>query len=311
MKKILAVVMVVIFASSNAAFAANVTLSDKQLDQVAAGDWVVLPTGEEEEGVSVADVYSSNNTLDLSDESQTNIQAVSNANVVDSAVAVETNIASVTGEFPINGNVLAKNEANVSNLSPADSSESASANKGSSSLESSSASNGQLNYASTANARTESNYKLDETLDILATYDSASAEASASETDCSKGCSTESVSASASTEDLDFTLDYDKHVLKHSFSEETSKSNLDVSWSEESNVSEKEKSESSCSRSSRRNLGENNHLNMKGTAQEQLQAVSNLNAVGAGAAVQTNIASNVGLSGLISGTNISTVANGF
>ena len=91
MNKILAVLLAAMLGFAPVSFAAT-TLTDKQLDQVNAGDYVILQPGE-----TVEDVYASNNTIDLKDSSQTNIQAVSNANVVDSAVAVQTNIATNVG----------------------------------------------------------------------------------------------------------------------------------------------------------------------------------------------------------------------
>jgi hypothetical protein len=60
----------------------------------------------------------------------------------------------------------------------------------------------------------------------------------------------------------------------------------------------------------RSNKSENNHIWLEDTAQTNIQAVSNLNAVGSGAAVQTNIANSVAIAGSISHSNISSVANG-
>jgi hypothetical protein len=56
--------------------------------------------------------------------------------------------------------------------------------------------------------------------------------------------------------------------------------------------------------------GVNNHILLTATSQQSIKAVSNLNAVGAGAAVQNNIASNVGVSGMITHTNNASVSNG-
>jgi len=87
MKKILALLIALIFAATTPVMAAGISLSDAELDEIAAGDWVVIDPDTQE----VVDmIHYSNNDINLEDESQMEIQAVNNANAVDSAVAVQT-----------------------------------------------------------------------------------------------------------------------------------------------------------------------------------------------------------------------------
>ena len=307
MKKIIALLTAVLFASSNAAFAAGVALSDKQLEGVAAGDWVVLDDSVPE---TVADVYNNNNTLDLSDSSQTQLQAVSNANLVDSAAAVQSNISSVEGDFPLDANANQKNEADVTNLNP---SEAGSESHKTwmdwltvDSRENHSTSNSKFSI----DASWGSNYDLTETLDITKTKDIVWSKATSTEKDC-KNCEEESVSAQVFLLDFDYNLDYDKTIHDKSSGEfHLSKVETDLWWDSYTKM-DKQTSHTEKSSSHRKSQSENNHLNLKGHSQEFTQAVSNLNAVGSAAAIQTNIASNVGMAGTISGTNIATVSNGF
>src|SRR5437868_3914392 len=77
------------------AMAAAKALSDAEMDQIAAGtqqddqagDWVLAALNQKSH---------KKNKLDIDSESQSNIKAVSNANTVDSAVAVQTNISNAT-----------------------------------------------------------------------------------------------------------------------------------------------------------------------------------------------------------------------
>ena len=305
MKKILILLAVMSLAFAPASFAA-VALQDAQLDGITAGDWIVIDPSTQQ----VWDVYKSNNTLDLSDESQMELQAVSNANAVDSAIAVQTNIASVTGAEPsTNVAVNGYNEADILNYNPADSSASKSSSSSDYSSTSTLAEGGSLTATTNESSSSSKDFKLDETLDVLETFDLAAASASASESNC-KGCSSESVSASALLIDYDYTSDYDKHIVKSKKEESSAASSLTIAAYKATSSESETSSSSSSESSSRNNHGENNHLTLKDTAQEKLQVVSNLNAVGSGAAIQTNIASNVGVSGTISHTNIATVVNG-
>jgi len=54
----------------------------------------------------------------------------------------------------------------------------------------------------------------------------------------------------------------------------------------------------------------NNHLDLENDSQSLIKAVGNLNAVASGAALQANIAANVGVNGTISQANSATVASG-
>ena len=305
MKKMMAIFVALMFALSTNVYAGNATLSDPEMDQIAAGDWVIL-----EEGQTVEDVFHSNNTLDLEDESQKEIQAVSNANAVDSAVAVSTNIATVTGDDPISNDIIGRNEADIINYNPSLAysdafSESAEAAWSWSTKESASS-----NYHATANASSVHNLNLVETLNIVETETITAAFASAIRENCKK-CDTVTLSAAVFLSDFDYFLDYDKIIVDS----ETASASLEISASESETKAESKsaswKASSSKSSSSRRNLGENNHINLEDTSQRLTQAVSNLNAVGSGAAVQNNIASNVGVDGSISHGNAASVVSGF
>ena len=82
MKKLLTWLIIVSFiALPTASFAAGETLSDDQMDEIAAGDWVVINSEAGEEVVE--GVHFSNNDINLEDESQTEIQAVNNVNSAD------------------------------------------------------------------------------------------------------------------------------------------------------------------------------------------------------------------------------------
>ena len=304
MKKALTIALALIFGIAPASFAAT-TLTDKQLDDVNAGDWVVLQPGE-----SVADVYYSNNTLDLKDTSQKELQAVSNANAVDSAIAVQTNIASVTGMEPSeNMAINGTNIATVTNYNPSESWDMSSKTEETKWL--SEGTTTMHNHDKTFNlSKTEStSHSLVETLDEVTTLDITYAAASHSEKDC-KSCEEESTSAEAFLLDYDKIVDYDKNETSGSFHNkkiayENHEATTTITSHEEHHVSSSEDSSSY-----RKNLSENNHLNLKDNSQQLLQAVSNLNAVGSAAAIQTNIASNVGSTGTITHSNLATVVNG-
>ena len=82
----LALALALVFGISGPSFAATVVLTDADMAGVSAGEWVVLTDSSGNE--TVEDVYTNNNTLWLLANSQESIQAVSNANAIDSAVAV-------------------------------------------------------------------------------------------------------------------------------------------------------------------------------------------------------------------------------
>ena len=289
-------------------FAAT-ALSDSEMDQVSAGDWVILTDASGNQ--SVEDVYASNNTLDLSDDAQSNIQAVNNTNAVDSAVATQTNIASVTGSDPIENDVNGRNDADIVNYSPSDAYEESHLSLEHSSEDFVKLSGEDAHASFESHKESATNYSLVSTFKLDKTLDVVFAAASASSTDCKKDCSSDSASAAL------FLLDYDKHInakvvkLENSFTKEDFKITLDESKFCAIKTSSSKTSICASSKSSRKNLGENNHLNLENGSQQALQAVSNVNVVGSGAAVQTNLASNVGVNGTITHINISSVVNGF
>ncbi len=304
MKKLLAIFAAIMLVAQPS-FAAVATLSDEQLNNVAAGDWVVTTLSEE-----AVDVYHTNNTLDLQDDSQTHLQAVSNANAVDSAVNVATNIASLTGSEPsTNQSVNGYNEADILNAKPSsewsDESESASWESSSSSWFGSFS----LGAASNYDAEYSASYGAVETLDEVTTIDISAASAFAYSKDC-KGCEEELLAVSVLVSDYDKIVDYDKLEVAGARLTEHRDASLTISASALKEESSHRHSKESRSSSYRRNLSQNNHLKSKDNAQQWLQAVSNLNAVASGAAVQTNIASNVGVSGTINHANIASVVSG-
>ncbi len=303
MKKTIFIMLAIIFGMAPVSFAAT-ALSDQELDQVSAGDWVVL-----EEGQSVEDVFHSNNTLDLEDSSQMEIQAVSNANAVDSAIAVQTNIATVTGDPTSNVAINGTNEANILNYNPSESGSESSLYETSSSESASLSISASRDASASANASASKNFSLVETLDEITTLDIAAAAAFASETEC-KDCETETVAVATFLLDYDKIVDYDLVILESESASASASATLHEEASLEASASSKSSSKTASSSSFRKNLSENNHINLEDNSQQLLQAVSNLNAVGSGAAVQTNIASNVGVGGTITHVNVATVVNG-
>ena len=307
MKKILAILTVLTLGLAPVSFAATV-LTDSQMDQVSAGDWVVLTDSSGNQ--TVEDVYYNNNTIDLFNESQKDLKAVSNANAVDSAVAVQTNISSVTGGTPINNvGVNGSNTATIYNYNPSKSKSSDEAKLHSES-ESFALAKGESSYFTlNKNESSSSSFGLSETYDEVETLDILASASSSSATSC-KSCHSASASAAAFLLDYDKNIDFDKFIQKSSSSSKT----LNIAKYEAEftyiNKSETETSSSEKHSSSRKNLSENNHLNLADNSQQNIQVVSNLNAVGSGAAIQTNIASDVGVSGTITHVNVATVVNG-
>lgn len=307
MKKTLAILFALTLGLAPVSFAAT-ALTDSELDQVSAGDWVILTDASGNQ--SVEDVYASNNTLDLQDESQKELKAVNNANAVDSAVAVQTNIASVEGAPTNNVGVNGTNEADIINYNPSDAGDSSSLyftkEEGSVSI----AKGGSFEASKSASYSAGTQYSNVETFDLVETLDVLAAKASASSTDCKKDCSSDSASVATLFIDYDKTIDKDKVELASTSKSASEEASLKASFFETEDVSTKSVHKKEESSSFRKNLGENNHLNLKDSSQQLIQVVSNLNAVGSGAAVQTNIASNVGVSGTITHVNTASVVNG-
>lgn len=319
MKRTLALLLVLMFAATGTVFAGGVRpLRDADLDNVNAGDWIVVPEGSE-----VMDVYSTNNTLDLEDEAQMEVQAVSNANVVDSAAVVSANIANVDKgeEASTNVAVAGLNDATIANYRPGATSKIT--EKHAVSFEKSTETACDISkeasttvdfnktcgmfYGSSASA--SKNYNYDETLDITGAL------AIANEAE-DKGY--ESEMAVAAT----LLVDYDKDIVEvdsaaaATFGGASGSETMNVAKSDKfgatmtDKLSEKASCTSEKSEETRATLGENNHIQLKDTAQTNIMALSNLNAVGSGVAVQTNVANNVGVNGSISGTNIANVSSG-
>jgi len=114
MKKISSVLMCFLIVSFVAyplpSFAGGVALTDEEMDQIAAGEWVFAKNT----GGPVK-----TNKLEVNNEAQSNLKGVSNANTVDSAVAGQYNVSNaVEGVVDIGQS----NISNVTNAAVADTS---------------------------------------------------------------------------------------------------------------------------------------------------------------------------------------------
>lgn len=322
MKKMLILALALVFGISGTSFAGAVVLTDAAMDGVSAGEWVVLTDGSGNQ--TVADVYLNNNTLWLLENSQKDIQVVSNANAIDSAVAVQNNIARVSGgnnpteNIAVNGS----NSADITNYRPASSSAKSetttetSASSSSSATGSESAESFALNSASASNSSSSSSssasaeFEYEEELDIVGNLNGSEKEISkygvtggsivatlVVDYDKEIEASATAASASASAESKTCTL---------GIAQQSSSSSFGLTDSSSSSTKTTEKL---CE--TRDSKGANNHILLDQTSQQSIKAVSNLNAVSSGVAVQNNIASNVGVSGSITHSNSANVSNGF
>jgi len=319
MKRTLILMLVLLLGVANASFAGVNVLSDKAMDDVSAGDWVVINPETEE----VVDVYGTNNTLWLLENSQKDLKAVSNANTIDSAVAVQTNIARVTGDTATNNvAVNGKNEANLNNFRPSESSSvthedrSVLTHAASQSLSEEFSESCEVGFSnvyadsSSASASSSSSHNLLETLN-------ANAAIAGSERVIGKSGIAGASIAGVATEDYDkIEVDSSAAAFACAKSEtETTILNTAKSASAKATAEQAELCivdiSSKDNTTTRSSQGANNHILLDATSQQTISAVSNLNSVASGAAVQTNIASNVGVSGSISGINTASVSSGF
>jgi hypothetical protein len=319
MKRITALLIVLMFAVTGTVFAGGVRpLRDSDLDNVNAGDWIVVPEGSE-----VMDVYSTNNTLDLEDEAQMEVQALSNANIVDSAAVVQANVANVDKgeEASTNVAVAGLNQATIMNYRPgsmlktSEKTTMAASKSTETAVALSEEAACTLNFSKAcamqagSAAAASRNYNYDETLDIVGAL------AIAGETESKNGDSEMAIAAS-------LLVDYDKDIVEvnsasaSSYAGANGSENMTLVKTSKASatLTDKLSEGMTCSKETsnetRTTLGENNHIKLEDTAQTNIMAVSNLNAVGAGVAVQTNVANNVGVNGSISGTNIANVSSG-
>ena len=308
MNKILVLTITTMLAMGNAAFASEgVALSDNQMDEVAAGDWLIM---EDDSGKTVEDIYAFDNTLKIPDVVQENLQAVSNVIAFDSAVAVQSSIASLIGHDPMKGSVDSHNLAYVLNYNPSESGAFSFKKSSSSSFSNGKNSNEDLAFNKNSSEHSDSQSSELETQDSFDTITAASASAEASQKDCDKDCEGSSVSASASTRDYKEISDYDKTEQEHKSGRKNSSGSTVGKGNSAEKSSGSQAAGSEGSGSSRRNLSENNHLSVVDNSQRFIQAVSNLNALSSAAASQANVASNFGGGGSISGSSSATVGNG-
>ena len=101
LKKLMAILLTIAFAAYPIpSFADGIALTDEEMDQIAAGEWVLAKAPKK------------TNKLEINEESQSDLTGVSNANTVDSAVASQHNVANaVDGVVDVNQS----NQANVTN----------------------------------------------------------------------------------------------------------------------------------------------------------------------------------------------------
>lgn len=308
MKKILAVLTILMMGLSQTAFAGGIMMPDSAMEGISAGDWVVITDAAGNE--SVVDVWYTNNDIALSNESQMLLQAVNNANVVDSAVAVQTSVATVTSDTPVNNiGVNQCNMADLTNSNPSNETNELTVDSTTSSMSASDTETCSLNFALAESGSESESASAAEVLTYVETLDIAESSSSASESE-GKSEDSESVSASALVVDYDKDIDYNKTCSESESESESNTITLDIVKVEECNIDASETETHASSSTSRSNLSENNHITLEDNSQTNLMAVSNLNAVGSAAAVQTNIASNVGVGGIISQCNEAKAVSG-
>jgi hypothetical protein len=321
MNKMLVLTVALVLGISGVAFAGAQVLSDQSLDGVSAGDWVVLKDNQGND--TVADVYTNNNTLWLLEDSQKDVKAVSNANAIDSAIAVQTNVARVTGDTPTeNVAINNANTADIKNYRPADSLATSQSNSNlvtgtsSKSLTSSTGETFALNSALVDLQSSGSSSSSSSALAWNETLDAAAAAAGSTKLIDKSGIGGGVYASSA-------TVDYDKIItasasaasaaqaarnLSSTMGATHESSSSTVDTLETSNTALTTSEQSSNARNAK---GANNHILLDATSQQAIQAVSNLNAVASGAAVQTNVVSNMGVSGTIANSNTASVQSGF
>jgi hypothetical protein len=307
MKKLMAVLTLVLFGLSQPAFAGAVILSESELDGVHAGDSVTIAkTGEE-----IVPAWYNSNEIELEKQSQKNLNAVQNINSVDSADSVQSNIARTSvGAGVINGeSVVQKNDAVVENNNPSKSTLLTEESSASISKATIISGEGHLDCSKTEGGSKSFTSSRSESYAKEVTFDLPIAVSCASDNDGKDG-------ESESLTSLSVTVDYD-HTLVAGRSEtcEAGCSNdrtqsLTIDTTLQDDTIESCEIECKKETKTRDNLSENNHLDIELEAQMNLMAVSNLNSVGSGSAVQANIASNVGVGGSYGQASTAIVVNG-
>lgn len=321
MKRLWILVAILALGLTSSALAASKVLSDSAMDDVNAGDWVVLNSGTVDE--PVADVYRTNNTLWLLENSQKDINAISNANAIDSAVAVQANVSRVTSDDPTENVAIAgTNLANLSNFRPADSSASSTAvsvyanDTANSSYSTGLSKVSATDFASGASSASSCSIGLAKAFAQVETNNVVGAIAGSSKSIDKSGIGGCSLAGA-------LLIDYDKvttdtcsfvagetssasdYAKLLAYASETSSATLTGSTSSTDSTT------TQISTSTRNSQGVNNHILLDSTSQQSIKAISNLNAVASGAAIQTNVASNVGVKGSITHLNSATVSSGF
>jgi len=117
MKKLMTLLIMAAFISyAPAVFAEGIALSDTEMDEIAAGE-LALPESFGGFDSPTAEKFNANDIL-LDKESQTKIETTSNANAVDSAVAVQLNTSSATGNNEVENDIQGNNTADLNNYNP-------------------------------------------------------------------------------------------------------------------------------------------------------------------------------------------------
>jgi hypothetical protein len=273
----------------------------------ALAEWEIIKDKDKNE--EVVDVHFNNNDIELEDTSQTLIKAVNQTNAVDSAAAVSTNITKVDGT-PIDN--VAVNQANIATVENYNPSESESSFK-------SKVTDVRDYYYTGSQGKIEGGSK---TASSWNDWDDKSCTYTKTETLDIDGDASGMLDCETKSEECEgvyqasLDVDGDRIISGEcgEFAWESGEETTSSSSGSENTASTTEESISLETEgeftSTRKNLSENNHIDLEDYSQKDLMAVSNLNTVGSGAAVQTNIASNVGVQGAISHSNTATVSNG-
>jgi hypothetical protein len=265
----------------------------------------IIP-GEDQDG---RDHFNSND-INLLNESQMNIEAVNNANAVDAATATQANITSVTAGEAITAELKQHNEANLSNYNPSDEYDFSSVAVGGYKTDYTKKMGGELGADLLITKEASLKTWDDKTFDIheILTWDTDS---DFSSQGISKKGGIQQMNWDTDS-DMDYRYDNDTVFTSGSDGERKCKldAGIDVSayYEKVYNVDVNCRHETAANM--RFNKSENNHINLLNTSQKELQVVNNLNAVGSSAAIQANIASDVGVDAKISNTNIVTAMNG-
>lgn len=299
MKKLLCLTAILVLGLATLAFAGTKEMSDRELDSVSAGDWVVVP-----EGSVVEEVWYNNNDIKLKDESQQKINGMSNANVVDTAVAVQLNVVNKAGD----GSASSSNTAELANYNPSEEDITESSFTGTLNIASETSDIDTFSKSKEFNYESGSKYQYDETDNSWKTLNIDGAIATASESDDKNGDS-ESLTVGTLLVDADDVKDYDKHIIAECNKSVGAAEEIEASDTDTRNFTFEASIEGTSKSTKRINYSENNHIALEDSSQTEIVAMTNLNAVGSATAIQANVIDNIGAA-QITNCNTATVVNG-